>query len=170
MKAAIRPIQPSDEQQFISAARRSTHLHKPWISAPCDPAAFAKYIARFTSPANLGFVAYAPASNNIVGAVNITNIIFGVFRSGYLGYFAFAGHEGKGYMKTGLRAVIRHAFNEGGLHRLEANIQPGNTASIALARSCGFIKEGYSPAYLKIGGQWRDHERWALVRGKKNAA
>jgi len=50
------------------------------------------------------------------------------------------------------------------LHRLEANIQPENVASIALARTCGFNKEGYSPAYLKIGGRWRDHERWAIVR------
>lgn len=64
--------------------------------------------------------------------------------------------------------VVRHAFRELGLHRVEANIQPGNLASIALVRSCGFSKEGYSPSYLKLGGRWRDHERWALVRGRRN--
>jgi ribosomal-protein-alanine N-acetyltransferase len=49
------------------------------------------------------------------------------------------------------------------LHRVEANIQPRNRASIALVKSLGFRQEGYSPRYLKIGGRWRDHERWALL-------
>jgi ribosomal-protein-alanine N-acetyltransferase len=49
------------------------------------------------------------------------------------------------------------------LHRLEANIQPENLASIALVRACGFSKEGLSPRFLKKNGQWRDHERWALL-------
>ena len=47
--------------------------------------------------------------------------------------------------------------------RLEANIQPENTASKKLAKACGFRKEGYSPKFLKKGGRWSDHERWALL-------
>lgn len=66
-------------------------------------------------------------------------------------------------MREGLDAVVRSAFGPMKLHRLEAAIQPGNRSSIALVKACGFTKEGYSPRYLKIGGRWRDHERWAIV-------
>lgn len=98
-----------------------------------------------------------------MGVINISNMVGGLFRSGYLGYYAFTGHERQGYMREGLQGVIRHAFRRLKLHRLEANIQPDNLASIALVASCGFAKEGYSPRYLKIGGRWRDHERWAVL-------
>jgi len=98
-----------------------------------------------------------------VGVINLSNIVYGVFRSGYLGYYAFSGFERQGYMTQGLKAVVRYAFKTLKLHRLEANIQPGNEASIRLVASCGFHKEGYSPRYLKINGRWRDHERWAIL-------
>jgi ribosomal-protein-alanine N-acetyltransferase len=62
--------------------------------------------------------------------------------------------------------VVKHAFKVMKMHRLEANIQPANVPSIALAASCGFQKEGFSPRYLKVRGKWRDHERWAIVRGR----
>ncbi|MBX9901547.1 MAG: GNAT family N-acetyltransferase [Burkholderiaceae bacterium] len=95
--------------------------------------------------------------------VNVTNTVLGAFRSAYLAYYVFAGHEGRGIMREGLTAVVRHAFKNMKLHRLEANIQPDNLRSIRLVQACGFSLEGYSPRYLKIGGRWRDHERWAIL-------
>jgi len=76
----------------------------------------------------------------------------------------FVPHAGRGHMSEGLRLVLRRAFGGLGLHRVEANIQPGNTASRALVRRLGFRREGFSRRYLKIAGRWRDHERWALLR------
>ena len=64
---------------------------------------------------------------------------------------------------SGVLQVIAFAFKKLKLHRLEANIQPENKASIALAKACGFKKEGFSPKFIKKGGQWKDHERWALL-------
>jgi ribosomal-protein-alanine N-acetyltransferase len=59
--------------------------------------------------------------------------------------------------------MLRYAFRELQLYRVEANIQPGNRASLALAQRCGFTKEGFSRRYLQVNGEWRDHERWALL-------
>ena len=73
-------------------------------------------------------------------------------------------------MEAGLRAMIREAFVPLGLHRLEANIQPENARSIALAKRVGFRLEGLSPGYLKIRGRWRDHERWAITRADLRGA
>jgi ribosomal-protein-alanine N-acetyltransferase len=99
----------------------------------------------------------------MVGVFNISEIIRGPLQSGYLGYYAFSPHAAQGYMREGMGLVLRQAFLRYKLHRLEANIQPGNEASIRLARSAGFHKEGFSPRYLKINGRWCDHERWALL-------
>lgn len=159
----VRRPTPADEREFLAAARRSAPLHHPWTTAPKSPAEFRAYIERMAQAGNEAFVVCRTGTGEIAGVINLTNIVHGLFRSGYLGYYAFAGHERQGCMRQGLRWVVRHAFKSLKLHRLEANIQPGNGASIALVRSCGFSKEGYSPRYLKIGGRWRDHERWAIL-------
>jgi ribosomal-protein-alanine N-acetyltransferase len=66
-------------------------------------------------------------------------------------------------MTEGLALAVRYAFEQLRLHRLEANIQPGNHASIGLVRRLGFRNEGYTPEMLFIDGAWRDHERWAIT-------
>ena len=153
----------SDSHSFVEAAKRSRMLHKPWISAPADVSAYRLYLKRIALPTNHAFLVCRSDNHQIAGVFDVSNVIYGDFRSAYLGYYVFAGHEHQGLMKDGLKAVVRHAFVSLTLHRLEANVQPGNTASIALVRSCGFLREGYSPRYLKIGGRWRDHERWAVL-------
>lgn len=119
-------------------------------------------LKRMSSTEYQSFLVCTRAGDEIAGVINISSIVMGVLRSGYLGYYAFAGFERRGLMREGIQTVVRVAFSKLKLHRLEANIQPANTASIALVRSCGFAREGYSPRYLKIGGRWRDHERWAI--------
>lgn len=162
-RVVIRPPTLSDQREFLAAVRRSAVLHGRWTKPPVSPAAFRSFIERMAQPANASFLVCLRDGGDIVGVIDITNVVLGSFRSGYVGYNAFAGHEGRGLMREGLQAVISHAFRSLKLHRLEANIQPGNVRSLALARSCGFSHEGFSPRYLKIRGRWRDHERWAIV-------
>ena len=116
---------------------------------------------RARTPSHVGYLIWH--AGELVGVVNLSEIVRGNFRSAYLGYYAFAPHHGQGLMAQGLALAIRDAFRRLRLHRVEANIQPGNKASLRLVRRLGFRREGYSARYLKIGGRWRDHERWALL-------
>jgi ribosomal-protein-alanine N-acetyltransferase len=68
-----------------------------------------------------------------------------------------------------MQLALRFAFTELKLHRVEANIQPANKRSLNLAKAAGFRREGFSPRYLKIGGRWRDHERWAILAEEAGA-
>ncbi|MFG6449255.1 GNAT family N-acetyltransferase [Roseateles sp. BYS180W] len=158
---SVQPLQASDEAEFLAAVARSRALHRPWVAPPATAQAYADYLARMQPPLNHAWAVKRRSDGALVGVINLSNIVMGCFRSGYLGYYAFSPYAGQGLMKAGLQAALRQAFGVLKLHRLEANIQPDNTASKALVQSCGFEQEGYSPKYLKIGGRWRDHERWA---------
>ena len=102
-------------------------------------------------------------TGELTGVINLNEIVRGLFQSAYLGYYAFTPFAGEGYMTEGLTLVLDQAFGPLGLNRLEANIQPRNKSSSRLVSRLGFRLEGFSPRYLKIGGRWRDHERWAVL-------
>jgi ribosomal-protein-alanine N-acetyltransferase len=157
----IRAPRASDQAAFLAAARRSRTLHRPWMSPPSTPLAVRKFLTRRLGQRYVTFLIFH--RRELVGVVNVSEIVRGSFQSAYLGYYAFRPFAGTGLMRAGLAKVIRHAFAKLKLHRLEANIQPSNTRSIRFAKSMGFRREGFSPRYLKIAGRWRDHERWAIL-------
>lgn len=159
----ISPPTLSDCADFLAAVGRSRALHGDWVAPPATEAEFAAYLASLTSDDRRGFLIRKSRDREIAGVINLNNIVRGQFLSAYLGFYAFEPWMRQGLMSAGLRLVIDLAFDELGLHRLEANIQPENTASIALVRSCGFRHEGFSPRYLRIASEWRDHERWAIL-------
>jgi len=163
MRVQIKSADLEYEAQFLAAVRRSRELHRPWVSPPRSKADFRYYLGIKQTGNNACYFVLSP-QDELVGVINLTEIVHGSFRNAYLGYYAFSPHQRRGYMAGGLRPVVNRAFQRHGLHRLEANIQPQNRASIALVQSLGFRKEGFSPRYLKIRGRWRDHERWAITR------
>jgi ribosomal-protein-alanine N-acetyltransferase len=149
--------------EFLAAVERSQKLHRPWTYPPKTPDEFNAMIQRLEQKkTQLGYWVCTD-SGELAGVINISEIVRGNFCSAYLSYYAFAPHHRHGYMKHGLHAVFSEVFSLHHLHRLEANIQPGNTASRELVKNLGFRQEGFSPRYLKIGGRWRDHERWAIT-------
>ncbi|KFG72758.1 GNAT family N-acetyltransferase [Streptomyces mutabilis] len=168
-RVGIRHFAYEDGAEFTARARESKDLHHPWLFPPDSVQAYEAYAGRLIGdPTKAGFLicekdAGRPDGDSIAGFVNINNIVHGGFLSGALGYGAFAHAAGRGLMREGLDLVVRYAFGPMRLHRLEINVQPGNAASIALARACGFHLEGFSPRMLHVDGAWRDHQRWAIT-------
>lgn len=150
--------------ELVAAAKSSRTLHGRFGSAPQTPEAIAAYLAKLKRPQYEGWLIVEKEGGALTGMINLNEIVRGGCQGAYMGYLAFAPHAGKGYMTEGMTLAINEAFGPLKLHRLEANIQPGNTASITLVKRLGFRKEGFSKKYLKIGGRWRDHERWAILK------
>jgi ribosomal-protein-alanine N-acetyltransferase len=159
----LRVPEPGDRDEFVSLMRASRAFHRPWATAPTDDDRFTTYLADSQRPDFEAMLACRQEDLAIVGFFNLSQISRGSLQSAYLGYAVGRPYARLGYMREGIQLVLEHAFLNLGLHRVEANIQPGNRASVALAAGAGFRREGFSPRYLKIGGRWRDHERWAIL-------
>jgi ribosomal-protein-alanine N-acetyltransferase len=161
---ALAPATRADAAELIRGNLDNREHHRPWATPFTDRAGFEAWFARTLTGPHVGLVARDAASGRLVGVVNLNGIVASSsFRGAYLGYYGMAALAGRGLMTEAVRLATAHAFEALGLHRLEVNIQPGNTRSIALVKRLGFRLEGFSPRYLRVDGEWRDHERWALL-------
>lgn len=164
-RVAIRYICLADFDELSVLHQESAEMLARWMPGPpvVTYENFEGYLSRFDGPLHEGFLICRSDSGAIVGRVNVNNIIRGTHQSATIGYSAYASTTGRGYLTEGLRLLVGYAFGEMELHRLEANIQPSNTASLSLIERVGFKREGYSPRFQFIDGAWRDHERWAIT-------
>ena len=152
-----------DRPSIVAMNRASRALHRGWVRPPTDSAAFGRWMSRCRRPNVRCLLICRLADGAIVGIFTLGEIVRGMFHSAYLGYYAAQPYVRQGYMGEGMQLVLRHAFITMKLHRVEANVQPENVASIALVKRSGFRLEGFSPRYLKVAGRWRDHQRWAIL-------
>ena len=160
---SLRRPEISDGQEFVEKMRQSVALHHPWVYPPLNNRQFRAYCITRQQPTEDGFLVIDKQNQGIAGVINLSVITRGALDSAYLSYYVAAPYAGKGFMALGLLSVIDKVFHELRLHRLEANIQPDNFRSKSLVNRCGFKYEGFSPKLIKVNGQWRDHERWALL-------
>lgn len=165
MAARVRLAEPTvdDRAEFLALVEESVDLHRPWTYPPADAASFRRLLERNHADDFYALLLRRADDDAIAGLFELSGIVRGSFQNAYLGYWVGAPFAGQGYMHEGMQLTLRFAFNDLRLHRVEANIQPANRRSLALAKRSGFRREGFSPRYLKIGGRWRDHERWAIL-------
>lgn len=96
-------------------------------------------------------------NNAIIGKLKLSNVVYGVFKSGFLGYSIDESYQGKGYMKEAVNLLCDYAFEDMNLHRLEASTLLDNSKSQSVLRACGFKELGINEKYLYINGEWKDH-------------
>lgn len=135
-RAHFGPWQPTRSPAYYTAAHWRDRLRRR------DPAALRTFVF-------LG--------HDVIGAVNLSNIVRGAFHSCTLGYMLDERAQGRGLMTEALRLVVAHAFGSMNLHRLQAAYVPANRRSARVLKRLGFRIEGRSKRYLLIAGRWRDH-------------
>ena len=162
-RVVIRAPTVGDRDELIALNRASRSFHRGWASPPVTSKEYDEYLQRCGQDNFVGLLICRKQDRAIIGVANLSEIVRGSFQNAYLGYYAGAPFAGQGYVAEGLRLVLDLAFGRLRLHRVEAYVQPTNDASIRLIERLGFTREGYSRRYLKIGGRWRDHERWAVL-------
>ncbi|WP_138511707.1 GNAT family N-acetyltransferase [Maricaulis alexandrii] len=151
-----------------SASRAHTEPWEPaWTADELSKGAFRRRIERYDADRNAGtgypFFVTRLRDDVLLGACNLNNVRRGVLQSADIGYWIGTPYVRKGFTRAAVRRVVAFAFDELRLHRIEAACQPNNMASRTLLEGVGFSHEGLSRSYLNIAGEWRDHERYAMI-------
>jgi len=163
-KVYLRELRRSDFDELHRLFASSRDHLRGYASTNFDQDRFDEMLTSAQLDSTEAFLICSSCDDSIVGQITLSQIFRKSFQSAYLGYQLFNGFTGRGYMTEAVRQLLQKAFTELDLHRIEANVQPENKASIAVLKRNGFSKEGFSKRYLKIGGRWRDHERWAIIK------
>ncbi len=161
-RTLLRRPEADDEAEFLARARESRALHRGLVEPPLTRPQFERFLRRVGQPGQELHFLCRREDGAIAGVLNLNEIVRGRLQEAKLGYYALVPFAGQGLMSEGVQLVLRRAFLELGLHRVEASVQPSNAASIALLARSGFRVEGFSPRLLHIGGSWRDHLRFAI--------
>lgn len=171
LRLCLRLLQFADAQQLAEYHRRNELFHREW--SPSMPPDFTtphfqkqrlqSYLHRHARQEEYRFGIFTHEASLLIGTITLSAIEQKPFQNGRLGYSIDEQCRNKGILTEHLKQVMKYAFEELELHRLEANIMPRNAASRRVLEKCGFQKIGYSPKYLKIQNRWEDHEMYMAL-------
>ncbi len=162
-RITLRPPRSGDARAFGLLRKKSAPVYRGLMVPFTGKDLFAEYLQRCRRDDFFGFLICRNFDGVILGNINLFHVVLQRLRSACVGYFVGAPFSRNGYASEALQLVLRFAFQQVKLNRVEANIQPQNAPSLAMVKRAGFTREGYSRRYLKIAGRWRDHERWAML-------
>ncbi|NFO34833.1 GNAT family N-acetyltransferase [Clostridium botulinum] len=103
-------------------------------------------------------------NDNFIGKIKVSNIVYGSFKNGIIGYSIDKLEQGHGYMKEAVNLFIDYLFIEEDLHRVEASALLENEKSKGVLKGCKFNELGINKKYLFINGQWKDHVTYYITK------
>ena len=167
----LRPPKWGDYAEWSELRGASRAFLQPWEPTWAQDdlarAAFRRRLATYQRDADAGiaypFFVFRDEDGKLVGAITLSNVRRGVAQMASIGYWVGQPYARRGHTLAAVKAVCRFAFEQLGLHRVEAACIPTNEASAGVLLKAGFDEEGYARAYLKIDGDWRDHRLFAQL-------
>jgi len=170
----LRFPEPRDYAEWSELREESRAFLTPWEPtwAPDELSrgSFRYKLRRYAEDARddkaYAFFIFREQDQMLVGGLTLSNVRRGVAQAGSLGYWAGQRYAGLGYVTAAVKTIVRYAFDDLALHRVEAACQPENAASRRVLLKAGFEEEGRARAYLKINGAWRDHVLFARVNAE----
>jgi len=171
-RVILRPPRVDDFDQWAALRAESRKFLQPWepawaedeLTMPAYRRRLRGYWRDSRDGLALPLFIFDRDSHALLGGINMSNIRRGVAQTASIGYWIGERHARQGFMTDAVKALLRHAFEEMKLHRLEAACIPENEASHRLLERCGFAREGFARQYLRINGRWRDHLLYAILR------
>jgi ribosomal-protein-alanine N-acetyltransferase len=171
-RVTLRPPRRVDYPAWAGLRHRSRDFLEPWEPAwPDDALSRAAWRRRLRRAASdwrddsgYAFHLVLRDGGDLIGAATLSNLRRGVSQAASLGYWVGESYARQGYMSEAIPLVLEFAFEQIGLHRVEAACLPTNLPSRALLKRSGFTEEGLARRYLRIRGNWEDHLLFAILR------
>jgi len=167
----LRAPEARDFQDWAALREASRTFLTPWeptwANDELSRGSYKYRLRRYTEDARddkaYALFVFREGDDALLGGVTLSNIRRGVAQTASLGYWTGQAFAGQGYMTAAVRAVLRYAWEDLDLHRVEAACQPDNAASRRVLEKAGFTHEGQARAYLRINGAWRDHLLFGII-------
>lgn len=121
------------------------------------------YAEQKESDQGYSFGIFENETDLLVGTISLVQVMRGPLQSAVLGYSIDKTHNNKGYATEAVKLAVAYAFRKLALHRIEAGVMPGHSASIRVLEKAGFHQEGIAIKNVQINGEWRDHQVLAII-------
>lgn len=166
----LRPLRRRDAAEWRRLRAVNAAWLRPWEATspvPAEvPVGYSGMLSFFRSEARHGrMLPFALTyDGRLAGQVTVSGVVLGSLRSASLGYWIDSALAGRGVVPTAVALAVDHCLGPVGLHRVEINIRPENTASLRVVEKLGFRYEGRRHRMIHIDGDWRDHLSFALTK------